>query len=94
MHAVVAVPLHARGRAWGVLDVYSSPRAWDEHEISVARLLANVAVSYLVMASPATAHAWCIWRWSTRPADRTAQPRPAPRPHRTPAVGSVAGSTV
>jgi diguanylate cyclase (GGDEF)-like protein len=52
MAAVMAVPLLARGRAWGTLDLYrraSGP--WLAAEVDTARLLADVAVSYLVMAS-------------------------------------------
>ena len=51
LQAVVALPLVSRGRSWGVLDLYRSrPCAWDECSLEVGRLLANVAVSYLVMA--------------------------------------------
>ncbi|WP_158257356.1 putative bifunctional diguanylate cyclase/phosphodiesterase [Kineococcus xinjiangensis] len=52
LRAVAAVPLRARGRVWGVLDLYRTrARAWPERELAVARLLADVAASYLVMAS-------------------------------------------
>ena len=51
LRAVVAVPLVSRGRSWGVLDLYrSSPGAWSPEDIAAARLLADVAVSYVVMA--------------------------------------------
>jgi diguanylate cyclase (GGDEF)-like protein len=50
--ATVAIPLQARGQVWGVLDLYrDSPWAWTEEELSVAGLFADVACSYLVMAS-------------------------------------------
>jgi diguanylate cyclase (GGDEF)-like protein len=52
LRAAVALPLVSRGRSWGVLDLYRSrPQAWDERSLEVGRLLANVAVSYLVMAA-------------------------------------------
>jgi diguanylate cyclase (GGDEF)-like protein len=51
LRAVLAVPLVSRGRNWGVLDLYrSSPGAWRPDDIAAARLLADVAVSYVVMA--------------------------------------------
>lgn len=52
LHATVALPLVSRGRSWGVLDVYrTQPTTWDEGVLEAGRLLANVAVSYLVMAA-------------------------------------------
>jgi diguanylate cyclase (GGDEF)-like protein len=52
MSAVVAVPLLSRGRAWGTLDLYRTrPGPWAPSDLDTARLLADVAVSYLVMAS-------------------------------------------
>jgi len=51
MQAVMAVPLLARGRAWGTLDLYRArPGPWEPAELDTARLLADVAVSYLVLA--------------------------------------------
>jgi diguanylate cyclase (GGDEF)-like protein len=51
VQAVVAVPLLSRDVVWGTLDIYRRTAGpWDEHEIEAARLLADVAVSYLVMA--------------------------------------------
>jgi diguanylate cyclase (GGDEF)-like protein len=51
MQAVMAVPLLSRGRAWGTLDLYRTrPGPWSPGEVDTARLLADVAVSYLVMA--------------------------------------------
>ncbi|MBB2924828.1 GGDEF domain-containing protein [Cellulomonas cellasea] len=51
VQAVVAVPLLSRAAVWGTLDMYRRTAGpWDEHEIEAARLLADVAVSYLVMA--------------------------------------------
>ncbi len=52
LRSVVAVPLVSRGRAWGVLDLYrAAPGPWSRQELAAARLLADVAVSYVVMAA-------------------------------------------
>ncbi|NHC14696.1 sensor domain-containing diguanylate cyclase [Motilibacter deserti] len=51
MRSVASVPLLARGRAWGALDLYrSAPSPWSEEDLEAARTLADVAVSYVVMA--------------------------------------------
>lgn len=51
LQSVVAVPLLSRGHVWGTLDLYRrAAEPWDEREIEAARILADVAVSYLVMA--------------------------------------------
>ncbi len=51
LRSVVAVPLVSRGRGWGVLDLYrSQPGPWSADDLAAARLLADVAVSYVVMA--------------------------------------------
>ncbi len=51
LRSVVAVPLVARGQTWGVLDLYrSTPQPWTEEERDAAAVLADSAVSYLVMA--------------------------------------------
>ncbi|GAA4984777.1 putative bifunctional diguanylate cyclase/phosphodiesterase [Kineococcus glutinatus] len=50
--SVVAVPLVSRGRVWGSLDLYRrAVGTWQQHELEWVRLLAHVAVSYLVMAA-------------------------------------------
>ena len=52
LRAVTAVPLHARGRNWGVLDLYrSAPRRFDARELAAAQTLAQVATSYLVVTA-------------------------------------------
>jgi diguanylate cyclase (GGDEF)-like protein len=52
LRSMVAVPLLSRGRTWGVLDLYrEGARAWSSADIDAARLLADVATSYLVLAS-------------------------------------------
>lgn len=52
LRAVAAVPLVSRGQVWGTLDLYrKAPGAWPQDELAAARLLADVAVSFLVMAS-------------------------------------------
>lgn len=49
--AVVVVPLRSRGEVWGTLDMYRRTASrWEDQEIAAARLLADVAVSYLVLA--------------------------------------------
>ncbi|WP_432570145.1 diguanylate cyclase domain-containing protein, partial [Kineococcus sp. SYSU DK005] len=51
LQAVLAVPLRSRGRSWGSLDLYRRTGApWEQQSVAAARLLADVAVSYLVMA--------------------------------------------
>lgn len=51
VRSVVAVPMISRGRCWGVLDLYwMSETVHDEDELAEAELLAEVAVSYLVIA--------------------------------------------
>ncbi|WP_129338613.1 putative bifunctional diguanylate cyclase/phosphodiesterase [Cellulomonas endophytica] len=51
-HAVTSIPLLARGRCWGVLDVFRrQARPMHEQELVVARQLARLATSYLVLAS-------------------------------------------
>ncbi|NAZ86684.1 putative bifunctional diguanylate cyclase/phosphodiesterase [Kineococcus indalonis] len=50
--SVVAVPLVGRGRVWGALDLYRHRAGtWQPAELQWVRLLAHVAVSYVVMAS-------------------------------------------
>ena len=51
LHAVAAVPLRARDRTWGVLTLYwTRPGRCGAEELEVARLLADLATSYLVVA--------------------------------------------
>jgi diguanylate cyclase (GGDEF)-like protein len=51
LHGVTVVPLIARGRTWGVLDLYrATVRTLDEGELAAARTLAHLATSYLVVA--------------------------------------------
>ncbi|WP_432544389.1 putative bifunctional diguanylate cyclase/phosphodiesterase [Kineococcus sp. SYSU DK002] len=50
--SVVAIPLISRDRVWGVLDLYRRrPGTWRLEELHWARLLARMAVSYLVLAA-------------------------------------------
>lgn len=50
--SVVAVPLVGRGRVWGTLDLYRrATGTWQEEELQWVRVLAHIAVSYVVMAS-------------------------------------------
>jgi len=49
--AAVAVPLLARGQAWGALDVYRDVWSWTTEQLSVVQLFAGLPASYLVMAA-------------------------------------------
>jgi diguanylate cyclase (GGDEF)-like protein len=52
LHAAVSVPLIARDEVWGALDLYrDTPGAFSEDQLALARVLANVAVGYVVMAA-------------------------------------------
>ena len=52
LRAVTTVPLQARGRRWGVLDLYrAAPRRLDAAELAAAQTLAQVATSYLVVTA-------------------------------------------
>ena len=52
LRAVVAVPLRSRGRSWGSVDLYRhAPGEWTGEELAATELLADVAVSYVVMAT-------------------------------------------
>ena len=52
MRSVLAVPLLARGRGCGVLDLYrSTPGPWPDAQLSAARVLADVAASFLALAA-------------------------------------------
>jgi len=50
LRSVTAIPLRARGRSWGVLDLYRS-RPLGAQEMAAARTLANLATSYLVISA-------------------------------------------
>lgn len=51
IRAAAALPLLARGRVWGVLDLYrSSGEPWTADNLAVAGMFADVAASYIVMA--------------------------------------------
>ena len=52
LQASASVPLQARGRAWGVLDLYRErAMEWTDQELGTARLFADVAASYFAMAA-------------------------------------------
>ncbi|HEU0102426.1 MAG TPA: EAL domain-containing protein [Mycobacteriales bacterium] len=52
LRAVATLPLQARGRRWGVLDLYrAEPRRLGAEELEAARMLAQVATSYLVVTA-------------------------------------------
>jgi diguanylate cyclase (GGDEF)-like protein len=51
LRAVVSLPLRARGQVWGALDLYRSvPGPFPQADMDIARMLADVAVGYVVMA--------------------------------------------
>ncbi len=51
IEALLVVPLVSRGRTWGALDLYRMrPGPWSREQVDAAHLLADVAVSFLVMA--------------------------------------------
>ena len=50
IHAVATIPLRARSRSWGVLDLYRrDPLPLSEEELRAAVMLANLATSYIVV---------------------------------------------
>jgi diguanylate cyclase (GGDEF)-like protein len=52
VHSVTAIPMRARGRLWGVLDLYRcAPGPVSAGELAAATTLANLATSYLVVAA-------------------------------------------
>ena len=52
LRSITALPLRARGRGWGVLDLYlSEPGRLDPEQLAAARTLADVATSYLVVTA-------------------------------------------
>jgi diguanylate cyclase (GGDEF)-like protein len=51
VRAAAAIPLRARGRRWGVLDLYrTEPAPLSPAELEAATTLANLVTSYLVVA--------------------------------------------
>jgi AmiR/NasT family two-component response regulator len=49
---VAAIPMRLADQIIGALNLYSpAPRAWSDQDIAVARVLADVATSYVVNAS-------------------------------------------
>jgi GAF domain-containing protein len=52
LHSTLAVPLLARGQAWGVLDIYrDQPHRWTFADLLICKTLADVVVSLLVIAT-------------------------------------------
>jgi diguanylate cyclase (GGDEF)-like protein len=52
VRAVLSLPIVARDRPWGVLDLYRrDAHAWTEVELSAAGFCVDLATSYLVMAA-------------------------------------------
>lgn len=47
--AVAGIPMAVGGRSVGAVNLYAArPRVWDERELEVAQLLANVATGYIL----------------------------------------------
>lgn len=52
LHAVIGIPLLVGVRKLGALNIYQDRvRAWSEHDVEAARILANIATSYVRHAS-------------------------------------------
>jgi GAF domain-containing protein len=52
IHAVLGVPLRVREESLGAMNIYAEGRrVWTQHEIRVARVLSDMAASYLANAS-------------------------------------------
>ncbi|CAN5747976.1 hypothetical protein BH20ACT6_BH20ACT6_07830 [soil metagenome] len=52
LRALVALPLISRGSVWGTLHLYRrQPGPWSGEELAATAMLADLAVSYLVMAA-------------------------------------------
>jgi len=52
LHSTLAVPLLARGRAWGVLDIYrDQPHRWTFADLLISKTLADVVVSLLMLTT-------------------------------------------
>ena len=50
--SVAGIPMRADGQALGVVDLYhTSAREWSEADVQIARVLADMATSYVVTAS-------------------------------------------
>jgi diguanylate cyclase (GGDEF)-like protein len=50
--SILAMPLLARERSWGVLDIYRSvARPWLAQDLAAAKLFADLAASYIAMAA-------------------------------------------
>jgi diguanylate cyclase (GGDEF)-like protein len=50
--SILSMPLLARERSWGVLDVYrSAARPWSRQDLLATRLFADVAASFVAMAA-------------------------------------------
>jgi GAF domain-containing protein len=49
VRSVVGVPLRLKADRLGALDLYNDePRAWSDHELGVARVLADLAAGYVI----------------------------------------------
>jgi len=52
MRSVLAVPLQARNRVWGVLELYRSvAQPWRAQDLAAARQLAEAAAAYVMLAA-------------------------------------------
>ena len=50
--SMLAMPLLARERSWGVLDVYrTTARPWSQQDLLATRLFADIAASFIAMAA-------------------------------------------
>ncbi len=52
LHSVIGIPLTVRSRSLGALNIYSrAQRNWTHDDVARARVLANIATSYVLHAS-------------------------------------------
>jgi hypothetical protein len=52
LHSALAVPLLARGRVWGILNVYrNQPHNWTFADLLISKTLADLAASLLVLTT-------------------------------------------
>ena len=52
IEAVAGIPMRLNGSTLGAFNLYDdAPHAWSEHELTIARVFADIATSYVVNAS-------------------------------------------
>jgi diguanylate cyclase (GGDEF)-like protein len=51
LRSAMSLPLERNGRTWAVLDLYRDTGPWSDEDVASARMLAGLALSYIVMAA-------------------------------------------